>query len=61
MEVDAGGGGGAGGVPYVYASFPVDVVVYFHMQPSTIRCDVMNYTVTEDCITDIITLKYTVL
>ena len=22
---------------YVYASFPVDVVVYFHMQPSTFR------------------------
>lgn len=22
---------------YVYASFPVDVIVYFHMQPSTFR------------------------
>lgn len=37
VDVDTSGvvGGGAG--PYVYASFPVDVVVYFHMQPSTIR------------------------
>ena len=37
VDVDSSGvvGGGAG--PYVYASFPVDVVVYFHMQPSTIR------------------------
>lgn len=22
---------------YVYSSFPVDVIVYFHMQPSTFR------------------------
>lgn len=37
VEVEATTAGGGGGVPYVYASFPVDVVVYFHMQPSTIR------------------------
>uniref|UniRef100_A0A1B6DJ95 Bridge-like lipid transfer protein family member 1 C-terminal domain-containing protein n=2 Tax=Clastoptera arizonana TaxID=38151 RepID=A0A1B6DJ95_9HEMI len=28
---------GAGGGQYAYASFPVDVIVYFHMQPSTFR------------------------
>ncbi|XP_042881836.1 transmembrane protein KIAA1109 homolog isoform X7 [Penaeus japonicus] len=37
VEVEATTAVGGGGVPYVYASFPVDVVVYFHMQPSTIR------------------------
>ncbi|XP_071552185.1 bridge-like lipid transfer protein family member 1 isoform X2 [Panulirus ornatus] len=37
VDVDTSGAAGSGGVPYVYASFPVDVVVYFHMQPSTIR------------------------
>ncbi|XP_069163725.1 bridge-like lipid transfer protein family member 1 isoform X18 [Procambarus clarkii] len=37
VDVDTSGAPGGGGVPYVYASFPVDVVVYFHMQPSTIR------------------------
>ncbi|XP_064107532.1 bridge-like lipid transfer protein family member 1 isoform X2 [Macrobrachium nipponense] len=37
VEVDAAAAVGGSGVPYVYASFPVDVVVYFHMQPSTIR------------------------
>lgn len=36
VEEDTSGAAG-GGVPYSYASFPVDVVVYFHMQPSTIR------------------------
>jgi hypothetical protein len=29
-------GGGSYG-QYVYASFPVDVIVHFHMQPSTFR------------------------
>lgn len=28
---------GTGGGQYPYASFPVDVIVYFHMQPSTFR------------------------
>lgn len=37
VDVDTSGVVGGGGGPYVYASFPVDVVVYFHMQPSTIR------------------------
>ncbi|KAK7066592.1 hypothetical protein SK128_005103 [Halocaridina rubra] len=37
MDVDAAATAVGGGVPYAYASFPVDVVVYFHMQPSTIR------------------------
>ncbi|XP_042203884.1 transmembrane protein KIAA1109 homolog isoform X4 [Homarus americanus] len=37
VDVDTSGAPGGGGVPYVYSSFPVDVVVYFHMQPSTIR------------------------
>ena len=37
VDVDAAAAVGVSGVPYVYASFPVDVVVYFHMQPSTIR------------------------
>lgn len=32
---DAGEGTSYG--QYVYASFPVDVIVYFHMQPSTFR------------------------
>lgn len=37
VDVDTSGVVGGVGGPYVYASFPVDVVVYFHMQPSTIR------------------------
>lgn len=37
VDVDSSGAVGGGAGPYVYASFPVDVVVYFHMQPSTIR------------------------
>ncbi|CAL4109691.1 unnamed protein product, partial [Meganyctiphanes norvegica] len=38
VDPDKTADGSGGGVPpYVYASFPVDVVVYFHMQPSTIR------------------------
>ncbi|XP_069959318.1 bridge-like lipid transfer protein family member 1 isoform X14 [Cherax quadricarinatus] len=37
VDVDTSVVAGGSGVPYVYASFPVDVVVYFHMQPSTIR------------------------
>jgi len=28
---------GVTGSNYVYASFPVDVMVYFHMEPSTFR------------------------
>lgn len=28
---------GAGGNQYAYTSFPVDVIVFFHMQPSTFR------------------------
>lgn len=28
---------------YVYASFPVDVIVYFHMQPSTFRYIINNF------------------
>lgn len=28
---------GSGSGNYVYSSFPVDVIVYFHMQPSTFR------------------------
>lgn len=37
VDEDTSGAAGGGVVPYAYASFPVDVVVYFHMQPSTIR------------------------
>ncbi|RVE46725.1 hypothetical protein evm_008645 [Chilo suppressalis] len=36
-DAAAGDGAGASYGQYVYASFPVDVIVQFHMQPSTFR------------------------
>lgn len=37
MDGDAGWGAATATGNYVYASFPVDVMVYFHMEPSTFR------------------------
>lgn len=37
IDGDAGWGAGTTTGNYVYASFPVDVMVYFHMEPSTFR------------------------
>ncbi|XP_076066750.1 transmembrane protein KIAA1109 homolog tweek isoform X4 [Oratosquilla oratoria] len=37
VDLDTSASVGGPGVPYAYASFPVDVIVYFHMQPSMIR------------------------
>lgn len=37
LNTDITGGGSSGYGTYVYTSFPVDVIVYFHMQPSTFR------------------------
>lgn len=37
MNGDAGWGSNTATGNYAYASFPVDVMVYFHMEPSTFR------------------------
>lgn len=37
MEQDSSWAAATATGNYVYASFPVDVIVYFHMQPSTFR------------------------